>query len=40
MLVIHDDGPVVPNAYKAGDKLSGVATAAGFAVAALLSFNT
>lgn len=31
---------MVPSAYVAGDKLPGLATAAGFAVAALLSFNT
>jgi ZIP family zinc transporter len=31
---------MIPSAYVAGDKLPGVATAAGFAVAALLSFST
>jgi ZIP family zinc transporter len=36
--MLADD--MIPNAYKAGDKLPGVATAAGFAAAALLSFNT
>nr|MDP9483526.1 ZIP family zinc transporter [Chloroflexota bacterium] len=30
---------MVPSAFVAGDKLPGLATAAGFAVAALLSFN-
>ena len=38
LTMLADD--MIPNAYKAGDKLPGVATAAGFAVAALLSFNT
>ena len=31
---------MIPDAYVEGDKLPGVATAAGFAVAALLSFST
>jgi ZIP family zinc transporter len=38
LTMLADD--MIPNAYKAGDKLPGVAAAAGFAVAALLSFNT
>jgi len=38
LTMLADD--MIPNAYKAGDKLPGLATAAGFAVAALLSFNT
>jgi ZIP family zinc transporter len=36
--MLADD--MIPNAHRAGDKLPGVATAAGFAVAALLSFST
>jgi hypothetical protein len=31
---------MIPSAYVAGDQLPGLATAAGFAVAALLSFST
>jgi ZIP family zinc transporter len=31
---------MIPNAYKAGDRLPGLAASAGFAVAALLSFST
>lgn len=38
LTMLADD--MIPNAYRAGDKLPGLATAAGFAVAALLSFNT
>jgi len=38
LTMLADD--MIPTAYKAGDKLPGVATAAGFAVAALLSFNS
>ena len=38
LTMLADD--MIPNAYEAGDKLPGLATAAGFAVAALLSFNT
>ena len=30
----------IPNTFRGGDKLPGVAIAAGFAVAGLLSFNT
>ena len=38
LTMLADD--MIPDAYVEGDKLPGVATAAGFAVAALLSFNT
>lgn len=38
LTMLADD--MIPNAYSAGDKLPGLATAAGFAVAALLSFST
>jgi ZIP family zinc transporter len=38
LTMLADD--MIPGAYVAGDKLPGVATAAGFAVAALLSFST
>jgi ZIP family zinc transporter len=38
LTMLADD--MIPNAYEAGDKLPGLATAAGFAVAALLSFST
>jgi ZIP family zinc transporter len=38
LTMLADD--MIPNAYRAGDKLPGLATAAGFAVAALLSFST
>ena len=36
--MLADD--MIPDAFAEGDKLPGVATAAGFAVAALLSFST
>ncbi|MGI8929550.1 MAG: ZIP family metal transporter [Candidatus Limnocylindrales bacterium] len=38
LTMLADD--MIPDAYVEGDKLPGVATAAGFAVAALLSFST
>jgi len=38
LTMLADD--MIPSAYVAGDKLPGLATAAGFAVAALLSFST
>jgi zinc transporter, ZIP family len=38
LTMLADD--MIPDAFVEGDKLPGVATAAGFAVAALLSFNT
>jgi zinc transporter, ZIP family len=38
LTMLADD--MIPSAYVAGDKLPGLATAAGFAVAALLSFGT
>ena len=38
LTMLADD--MIPEAYLEGDRLPGVATAAGFAVAALLSFNT
>lgn len=37
LTMLADD--MIPSAYKTGDKLPGLATAAGFAVAALLSFT-
>jgi len=38
LTMLADD--MIPSAYVTGDKLPGLATAAGFAVAALLSFST
>ena len=38
LTMLADD--MIPSAYVAGDKLPGLATAAGFALAALLSFST
>lgn len=38
LTMLADD--MIPSAFVAGDKLPGLATAAGFAVAALLSFST
>jgi ZIP family zinc transporter len=38
LTMLADD--MIPSAYVAGDQLPGLATAAGFAVAALLSFST
>jgi ZIP family zinc transporter len=38
LAMLADD--MIPSAFVAGDKLPGLATAAGFAVAALLSFST
>jgi zinc transporter, ZIP family len=38
LTMLADD--MIPSAYVAGDKLPGLATAAGFAVAALLSFSS